>query len=158
MSLEMQKRAQQLIVERARRLRHSGLLEPADATATAENPSCGDRVLLSLRLCPASQHLAAVNCATRGCVLCTASADLMAEVLHGRTSHQALELGKAFVALLSGATEPSGQDPALECLRPLAGMAGQSPLHPAPLAGSGRSLRSLLKNLPTSAKMGQLPT
>ena len=45
-----------------------------------------------------------------------------AEVLHGRTSHQALELGKAFVALLSGATEPSSQDTALECLRPLAGM------------------------------------
>ena len=122
MSLEMQKRAQQLIVERARRLRHSGLLELADAAATAENPSCGDRVLLSLRLCPASQYLEAVNCATRGCVLCTASADLMAEVLHGRTSHHALELGKAIVALLSGATEPSSQDPALECLRPLAGM------------------------------------
>ena len=115
-------RDRQLIVERARRPRHGGVLEPADATATAHNPSCGDRVTLTLRLSPDRQQLEAVRCLTRGCVLCTASADLMAEVVSGRTPAQALELGQGFVALLQGAASAAAADPALAQLRPLAGL------------------------------------
>ena len=113
-----------LITERARRLRHGGVLTPADGAATADNPSCGDRVTLTLRLSGDQRLLAAVCCDTRGCVLCTASADLMAEVICGRAPTEALALGQAFVALLQAAPAPGAAltEPALEPLRPLAGL------------------------------------
>jgi nitrogen fixation NifU-like protein len=112
----------QLIVERARRPRHGGVLEPADASATAHNSSCGDRVTLTLRFSPDQRLLQTVCCSTRGCVLCTASADLMAEVVSGCTPAQALGLGKGFVALLKGESSEPAADPALAPLRPLAGL------------------------------------
>jgi nitrogen fixation protein NifU and related proteins len=114
--------SRQLIVDRARRPRHGGVLEPADATASAHNPSCGDLVTLTLRLSSDLQLLETVCCSTRGCVLCTASADLMAEVVSGRTSAQALGLGKGFVSLLKGEPSEAAADPALAALRPLAGL------------------------------------
>jgi len=114
--------ARRLITERARRLRYGGVLTPADGAATADNPSCGDRVTLTLRLSSDQRLLAAVGCDTRGCVLCTASADLMAEVICGRTPAEALALGQAFVALLQAAPDAASTEPALDPLRPLAGL------------------------------------
>jgi nitrogen fixation NifU-like protein len=79
-------------------------------------------VTLTLRLSSDQRLLAAVGCDTRGCVLCTASADLMAEVICGRTPAEALALGQAFVALLQAAPDAASTEPALDPLRPLAGL------------------------------------
>lgn len=123
-ALQARERDRQLIVERARRPRFSGVLEPADAIATADNPSCGDRVSLTLRFSADGQRLEVVRCATRGCVLCNASADLMAEVVSGLTADEALERGRDFVGLLQGqvGSGPAACDPALAPLQPLMGV------------------------------------
>lgn len=120
---QARERDRQVIVERARRPRFSGVLEPADAAATADNPSCGDRVSLTLRFSADRQRLDGVRCATRGCVLCTASADLMAEVVSGLSQDAALERGRDFVGLLQGqvGSGPAACDPALAPLQPLMG-------------------------------------
>ena len=80
-----------VIRERWRRPRHRGDL--ADATSTAEdvNPLCGDRVRLSLRV--AGDTVEAVRFAGDSCAICTASADVVAELATGRSAKEAAELG-----------------------------------------------------------------
>ena len=71
-----------VIRERWRRPRFRGDL--ADATATAEdvNPLCGDRVRLQLRL--EDGRVRAARFAGDSCAICTASADVVAELAEGR--------------------------------------------------------------------------
>lgn len=80
-----------VIRERWRRPRRRGAL--ADATATAEdvNPLCGDRVRLMLRL--EDGRVAAARFLGDSCAICTAAADVLAEMLEGRTTAEASRLG-----------------------------------------------------------------
>ncbi len=73
---------QRLIMERARRPLHAGVLEPADRAADGNNPFCGDRVYVTLGLSDGGQVRRALH-STRGCAICAASADLMAESVEG---------------------------------------------------------------------------
>lgn len=76
-----------VIRERWRRPRFRGDL--ADATATAEdvNPLCGDRVRVQLRLEDGRVH--AARFAGDSCAICTASADVVAELAEGRLRGEA---------------------------------------------------------------------
>jgi len=125
-SRDRQQRDRQLIADRVRHLRFGGALDPADATATAHNPSCGDQVRVTVLFGADHQQLAQVRCQTRGCVLCTVSADWMAEVVSGQTPSRALELGRGFVAMLQGEIEPDQAEVALTLMRPLAGLLARS--------------------------------
>jgi len=71
-----------VIRERWRRPRFRGDL--ADATAMAEdvNPLCGDRVRLQLRF--EDGRVRAARFAGDSCAICTASADVVAELAEGR--------------------------------------------------------------------------
>lgn len=73
---------QRLIMERARQPRHAGVLDPADRAADGSNPFCGDRVHVTLGL-SADGGVARALHRTRGCAICAASADLMAETVEG---------------------------------------------------------------------------
>ena len=76
-----------VIRERWRRPRFRGDL--ADATAMAEdvNPLCGDRVRLQLRL--EDGRVRAARFAGDSCAICTASADVVAELAEGRARSDA---------------------------------------------------------------------
>ncbi len=93
-----------LVVERARRPLHGGVLEPADGVADGTNPLCGDTVRVGVRL-GRGGAAAEIRHRTRGCAICAASADLMADAVQGRTARQATELRTGFEALLT-----QGQD------------------------------------------------
>jgi nitrogen fixation NifU-like protein len=71
-----------VIRERWRRPRRRGAL--ADATAVAEdvNPLCGDRVRMMLRV--ADGRVAEVRFIGDSCAICTASADVSAELMEGQ--------------------------------------------------------------------------
>ena len=71
-----------VIRERWRRPRFRG--ELADATATAEdvNPLCGDRVRIQLRL--ENGHVRAARFTGDSCAICSASADVVAELVEGQ--------------------------------------------------------------------------
>lgn len=69
------------LVERARAGFGKGRLQGADASATVDNPLCGDRVTLDLSL--ADGRIAAIGHEVRGCLLCEASAATIAEFLRG---------------------------------------------------------------------------
>ena len=94
------------IRERWRRPRFRGELAGATATAEDVNPLCGDRVRMMVRVDDGS--VAAARFAGDSCAICTASADVVAELVEGRTTPAAAALGAEDVlAVLQADIRPS---------------------------------------------------
>lgn len=87
-----------LIVDRARTPLYAGQLEQADVQGEGKNPLCGDKTRVELQM--ADTHISQIRHQTRGCAICLAAADLMAERLTGLTVPQALDLSHRFFAML----------------------------------------------------------
>ena len=79
-----------VIRERWRRPRYRGELAGATATAEDVNPLCGDRVRLSVQV--ADGKVEAVRFTGDSCAICTASADVVAELATGRSPREAAGL------------------------------------------------------------------
>ena len=79
-----------VIRERWRRPRFRGELAGATASAEDVNPLCGDRVRMQLRL--EDGHVRAARFAGDSCAICTASADVVAELVEGRRPAEAVAL------------------------------------------------------------------
>jgi len=90
---------QRLIMERARTPLHAGLVDPADGTGCGNNPFCGDRTQVTVSRA-VDRRVALVRHETRGCALCAASADLMAESVAGLDDAQVIELSSRFAGML----------------------------------------------------------
>ncbi len=103
---------QTLVMERARHPLHAGRIDPAEAEAEGDNPMCGDRVRISLRLNAASE-ISAVGHETRGCAICLAAADMLAEVVTGRPANQIAPLAAQFEAMVQSGQVPDSPDFAL---------------------------------------------
>lgn len=78
----------QAIMERAKRPVGAGRLDAPDASATVDNPLCGDRITLDLKL--SDGMIAAVGHQVRGCALCQASASVIAATAVGQRPEAAL--------------------------------------------------------------------
>ena len=89
------------IRERWRRPRFRGELAGATASAEDVNPLCGDRVRMMVALDGAT--IRAVRFVGDSCAICTASADVTAELAQGRTAREAsaLAAGDVLAALQS---------------------------------------------------------
>jgi nitrogen fixation NifU-like protein len=79
-----------VIRERWRRPRHRGELPAATAVAEDVNPLCGDRVRLAVQV--TGDTVQAVRFTGDSCAICTASADVVAELATGRTTGAAARL------------------------------------------------------------------
>lgn len=106
------------IMERARRPRHQGRLEAPAAEAEMRNPLCGDRISLQLTR-HADGRIHALAFQARACAICTASADLMAEMVPGMTAEAAADTATGFEAALRQARPMPPESP-LACFQPLA--------------------------------------
>ncbi len=80
-----------VIRSRWRRPKFRGDLPGATAVAEDVNPLCGDRVRMAVAL--DGQRLRAVRFTGDSCAICTASADVLAELAEGRDAGDALALG-----------------------------------------------------------------
>ena len=110
---------QQVILDRGRNPRHQTRLEPFDGAAKGDNPMCGDRVEVRVRM--DGDRVAATGFEARGCAISIASADLMAEVVAGQPVGMVMDLAAQFRAMVqSGVCPECG--PELDTLRPLAGV------------------------------------
>lgn len=110
----------EVIVERSRRPRHRGVVDPHTHLQEGVNPSCGDELTLTLRV--EDGRVAAAAFEGSGCAISQASADLMVEALEGRTVAEARALARSFKAMLrgeEGAGEHLGELRALEGVRRL---------------------------------------
>jgi nitrogen fixation NifU-like protein len=89
-----------VILERFRHPRYFGELPDADAAHEDVNPLCGDRLRAELRF-GADREIEAVRFQGDACAIATASADLLAEMVEGRSIPDALRLERdALVAAL----------------------------------------------------------
>jgi nitrogen fixation protein NifU and related proteins len=91
-----------VIRERWRRPRHRGDLPGANAVAEDVNPLCGDRVRLMLAVEPQGR-IAEARFVGDSCAICTASADVVSELVAGRSRSDAaaLEAGDVLAILQS---------------------------------------------------------
>jgi nitrogen fixation NifU-like protein len=80
-----------VILERFRHPRHFGELPGADASYEDVNPLCGDRLRIELRI-GAGRDVETVRFQGDACAVATASADLLAEMVEGRSVERALGL------------------------------------------------------------------
>jgi nitrogen fixation protein NifU and related proteins len=84
-----------VIRERWRRPRHRGDLPGANAVTEDVNPLCGDRVRLMLTL--EDGRIAAARFIGDSCAICTASADVVVDLITGRPRSEAASLAVADV-------------------------------------------------------------
>ena len=111
---------QEVILDHGRRPRHARRLETFDATAKGDNPMCGDRVQIWIKLDPAG-NIADMGFEARGCAISVASADLLSEIARDRTPAELHTLAAAFADMAkSGHSDVA--DEAMEKLRPLSGV------------------------------------
>ncbi|MSO90606.1 MAG: SUF system NifU family Fe-S cluster assembly protein [Acetobacteraceae bacterium] len=112
---------QDVILDHGRRPRHGTRLAAFDATAKGDNPMCGDRVQLWLKYAP-DNTIDDIGFEARGCAISVASADLMAEIVRGRSPADTKALFGAFRDMVSTGICPdcsaSLAEP-LEKLKPL---------------------------------------
>jgi nitrogen fixation NifU-like protein len=95
-----------VIRERWRRPRFRGELPGATAVAEDVNPLCGDRVRLMLAL--EGERIAAARFVGDSCAICAASADVLAELVVGRSRGEASALEAAdLLAVLQAEIRPT---------------------------------------------------
>ena len=91
---------QEVILDRGRHPRHMHKMDPFDASAARDNPMCGDRIEVRVRL-EDGVRVSDAAFEARGCAISLASADLMAELVPGHTADDIRELAEAFRTLAS---------------------------------------------------------
>ena len=126
---------QAALVARAHAGRGRGRLAAPDRSITLDNPLCGDRVTLDLRL--ANGQIAAVGHLVRGCLLCEAGAETIAAHAPGKTT-----------AELAKATANAGSSAKFEGMK-ISGITVDFDQLPADTPPH-RDLRDAAKRLPTS--------
>jgi nitrogen fixation NifU-like protein len=84
-------------------------------SATRDNPLCGDRVTIDVAV--EGDRIAALGHAVKGCLLCKAAAQALAETLPGLTPAQAQEMAEIFARML--AEDGPAPAPLFERFRPV---------------------------------------
>lgn len=100
---------QEVILDHNKRPRNFGELPEADCHADGNNPLCGDRLTVYLKL--NGKTVTDVRFKGAGCAISTASASIMTETLKGRTVEQIEELFRKFHTMVTGKTA-AGETPA----------------------------------------------
>lgn len=95
---------QRAIMERAKAPVRAGRLASPDATATVDNPLCGDRVTIDVKL--ADGKVADIAHQVRGCALCQASASVLAGAAVGRTAADLQAARDRLKDMLGGSDAP----------------------------------------------------
>ena len=109
---------QEVILEHSRHPRHQCRLDPFDGAAKGDNPMCGDRVEVRVRM--QAGRIAEAGFEARGCAISVASADLMADTVTGRDPMQVRDLAQRFRDMVRTGACPDCADMAR--LQPLAGV------------------------------------
>ena len=101
------------ILEHARNPHHRGKLEPADIYASLTNTTCGDEIILSLRV-DNKKAVDAIKFDGRGCIISQAAADMFAEYIFGKKIKEIKKIvPESILALFGAPIMPSRQTCAL---------------------------------------------
>lgn len=92
---------QEIILDHGKNPRNKRVLEGSTHQSYGNNPMCGDKLALFLRI-NGQEVVEDVSFEGEGCAISQASASLLTEVLVGKTKAQAMELFHAFHRLTTG--------------------------------------------------------
>lgn len=81
--MDLQELYRDVILDHNKHPRNFGHLDPCDSSADGNNPLCGDRLTVTLRM--EDGHVGEVRFEGKGCAISTASASLMTEAVKGKT-------------------------------------------------------------------------
>lgn len=91
----------ELIIDRYRHPLYRGELQPNDVTFEDENPLCGDRIRIDLRL-DGEDRVSEATFSGQGCAISQVSADLLMESIRGKTLEEVKRLTKEHVLDMLG--------------------------------------------------------
>lgn len=111
---------QQIIIEHNRTPRNFRALPDANRTAEGNNPLCGDRITLYLKV--EDDVIREVGFQGRGCAISQASASLMTGAVKGKTTTEAERLFHAFHEMVTGGPEAPADPQTLGKLAAFAGV------------------------------------
>lgn len=92
------------LIQRARSEIGKGRLPAPSASARLDNPLCGDRVTLDIKM--AGDRIETIGHEVKGCLLCEAAAATIAADLKGATPAAARDMIAAVTALMKDGTPP----------------------------------------------------
>jgi len=81
------------IIDRYKNPRSRGTLDPHDFTYEDDNPLCGDRIRIDVRV-DADERVTAAAFSGQGCAISQAAADLLTESVVGKTLEEVKQLTK----------------------------------------------------------------
>ena len=81
------------IIDRFKNPRHRGQLDPHDYTYEDDNPLCGDRIRIDVRV-DGQEHVTEAAFSGVGCAISQASADLLTEAIVGKSLAEVRRLSK----------------------------------------------------------------
>lgn len=90
------------ILDHGKNPRHRGILVPSDIDYEANNPLCGDRLRLTLRLDPEKRRIVELAWDGEGCAISQASASMLGEQILGMTLDEVAKIGKQEVLDMIG--------------------------------------------------------
>lgn len=120
MSLPLDGVYQELILRHYRSPAHRGEMDAPDAVVMMRNPTCGDDIVLQLRV--RDGRIEDVRFKGQGCAISQASASMMSSLIAGKTFAEAEPLLARFREMIHGDAE-AARDRALGDLRALSGVA-----------------------------------
>jgi nitrogen fixation NifU-like protein len=120
MSLPLDSVYQELILQHYRNPRHRGDMDAPDAVVTMRNPTCGDDIVLQLRV--RGDRIEDVRFKGQGCAISQASASMMSGLIAGKTWAEAEPILARFRDMLHG-DAGAARDKLLGDLRALSGVA-----------------------------------
>lgn len=104
MSTDLRDLYQEIILEHSRKPKNSGVLEDPTGKAQGNNPLCGDRVTVYLKM--DGDRIADARFDARGCAISVASASMMTEILRGMTVAEAEAAFDRFQSQLTSKEAP----------------------------------------------------
>lgn len=110
---------QEVILDHYKRPRNRGAMADASATVHMNNPTCGDEVVLRLKL--NKDTIEDAKFEGLGCSISQASISMMTQLIKGKTPAEAVVLLKRFTEMMHG-DEAAARDKQLGDLRALAGV------------------------------------
>ncbi len=90
----------QVILDHYKHPRNRGEFDDQTITAELNNPSCGDRILLQVKL--DGDVIEDVKFMGEGCSISIASASMMTQAIKGKTMQEALEMSEEFSRMMLG--------------------------------------------------------
>ena len=99
---------QEIILDHYKKPRNAGRLEEPSCSATGDNPLCGDKLAVTVKM--KGDTLEDIRWKGAGCAISTASASLMSEAVKGKSKAEIGSLFDKFHAMVTGKGPSDGLD------------------------------------------------